>query len=151
MAVGFNAIPSDLRVPLFYAEVDGSQASYFVQQQRALLIGQMLAAGAATVGEPVMVTSADQARSLFGAASMLAHMVELYRRNDAMGELWCLPLAEPAAGTGASGAVTLTGTSVASGRISFYVAGRRVQIAVAAGDAAATVAAALAAAVNGAG
>lgn len=148
MAVGFNAIPSNLRVPLFYAEVDNSQASYFTQQQRALLVGQVLAGSSA--GAPVLVTSADQARSLFGAASMLAGMVEFYRRNDAMGELWCLPLADPTAGTAASGAVTVTGTATGSGQVSLYVAGRRIQVAVDAGDAASAIAAVLAAAVNGA-
>ncbi|HEV7368543.1 phage tail sheath subtilisin-like domain-containing protein [Arenibaculum sp.] len=149
MAVGFNAIPSDLRVPLFYAEVDNSQASYFTQQQRALLVGQVLA-GSSAGAAPLLVTSADQARSLFGLGSMLARMVELYRRNDAMGELWCLPLADPAAGTAAAGAITLTGAATASGQISLYVAGRRVQVAVAAGETAPTIAAALASAINGA-
>jgi phage tail sheath gpL-like len=61
MAVSFNAIPADLRVPLFYAEVDNSQASYFSQQQRALLVGQMLATGTTASGTPILVGSAEQA------------------------------------------------------------------------------------------
>ncbi|WP_188260869.1 phage tail sheath subtilisin-like domain-containing protein [Azospirillum tabaci] len=148
MSVGFSSIPSNIRVPLFYAEVDGSQAGYFTQDQRALLIGQMLPAGAATAGVPVQVSSADQARALFGAGSMLALAMAAYRINDDFGEVWCLPLADDGAAVAATGTVALTGTATAAGALSLYIAGKRVQQGVATGASGATVATALAAAIN---
>ena len=47
-AMSFNNLPTGVRVPLFYAEMDNSQAGYFTQNKRALLVGQMLSTGTAT-------------------------------------------------------------------------------------------------------
>ena len=47
MTVTFNNIPSGLRVPFFYVELDNSKANSFSQNQRALLIGQKTTAGTA--------------------------------------------------------------------------------------------------------
>jgi phage tail sheath gpL-like len=148
VAISFSNIPANVRVPLFYAEVDSSQAGYFALQQRALLVGQMLATGTAPADEPVMVTSADQARGLFGAGSVLARMVEMYRRNDDFGEVWCLPLADGGAAAEAEGTITVTGTATAAGTLSLYIAGQLVRQGVASGDTAAAVATALAATIN---
>lgn len=148
MAISFNNIPSNIRVPLFYAEMDNSQAGYYTQNLRSLLIGQKLASGSAAADTPLLVTSVDQAKSLFGVGSMLARMVEIYRANDSFGELWCIALADNGAGVAATGSVAITGTASAAGTLSLYVAGQRVQVAVAASDTATAVATALAAAIN---
>ncbi|XZG71727.1 phage tail sheath subtilisin-like domain-containing protein [Chitinibacteraceae bacterium HSL-7] len=150
MAVPFSQIPGNIRLPLFYAEMDNSQANAFANNQRALLIGQKLVAGSAAAGVPVPVASVAQAKALFGVGSMLARMVETWRNNDLYGELWCLPVADNAAGVAATGTFTLTGPATAAGTLSVYVAGQRVQIAVAAGDAASAIATSLAAAINAA-
>ncbi len=146
--ISFNQIPADIRVPLFYAEVDNSQASYFTQNLRTLLIGQKLAAGNALAGEPYLVSRTDEAKLLFGEGSMLARMHECYRKTDSFGEVWCIALADAIAGVQASGSVVLTGTATAAGTLSLYLAGQRVQIGVAAGDTAAAIAGFLATAVN---
>ena len=39
--LSFNNIPQNLRVPLFFAEVDNSRANSGATTQRALIIGQM--------------------------------------------------------------------------------------------------------------
>ena len=98
MTISFNNIPANIRVPFFWAEVDASQAGYFVNQQRALLVGQMLATGVAAAGIPILVSSVDQAKAEFGRGSMLADMMAAYRLNDGFGEVWCLPLADPSSG-----------------------------------------------------
>ena len=147
MAISFNNIPSNIRVPLFYAEVDNSQASFFQRQNSSLLIGQKLSGGTATANKHYLVTSVDQAKSLFGVGSMLARMVELYKKNDDFTELWCLPLDDNGAGTAATGSLTITGTATKAGTLNVYVAGQRVQVAVASGDTANTVGVALAAAI----
>ena len=79
MTVSFNYIPANVRVPLFYAEMDNTQAGYFTQNKRSLLIGQKLASGSAVVNTPYLVSTTDAAKTLFGTGSMLARMHALYR------------------------------------------------------------------------
>jgi phage tail sheath gpL-like len=148
MTVPFSNIPANVRVPLFYAEVDNSQAGYFSQTVRTLLIGQKLAAGTGVANVPQLVSRTDQAKDLFGVGSMLARMHEIYRLGDSFGELWCIALDDPGAGVAATGSFAITGTATKAGTVSAYIGEDRVQVAVAASDAAATVATALAAAIN---
>jgi phage tail sheath gpL-like len=152
MAVSFNHIPAGngVRVPLFYAEMDNSQASYFSQPLRSLLIGQKLAAGSAAANVPVLVSTTAQAIDLFGRGSMLARMHAIYRLSDPTGEVWCLPLDDAGAGVQATGTITVTGPATAAGTINLYIAGQKVQVAVAANDTADTVAAAINTAINAA-
>jgi phage tail sheath gpL-like len=148
MTISFASIPANVRVPLFYAEMDASQAGYFTQNKRALLIGQKLAAGSQAVNVPVLVGSTDQAKALFGVGSMLARMHEDYRAQDPFGEVWCLAVADVGAGVAASGTVTITGPATAAGSIALYVAGQRVSVGVNSADTATVIATAMAAAIN---
>ncbi|RJG06248.1 phage tail protein [Noviherbaspirillum cavernae] len=145
--ISFNNTPQNLRVPLFYAEVDNSQAGYFSQTLRTLIIGQMLPSGVAATNMPQLVSRTDAAKEQFGVGSMLAAMHAKYRANDAFGEVWCLPLAD-GAGAVATGTIGLTGSASKAGTLSAYIGGDRVQVAVAAADTAAAAATALAAAIN---
>jgi phage tail sheath gpL-like len=149
-AIAFSLIQDSTRVPLFYVEADNSQANFFQINQRTLVIGQMLAAGSATAGVPILTQSAGGNTELFGAGSMLADMLATYRRNDSFGEVWALPLEDDAAGVAASSTVTFTGPATAAGTIALYIAGIRVRTGVASGDDATAIAAAVAAAVNAA-
>jgi phage tail sheath gpL-like len=148
MAVSFNTIPQDVRVPLFYAEMDNSQANSFTQSQRTLLIGQMLTTGQATAGELTLVTRTDEAKQLFATGSMLARMYEAARKNDPIGEIWCIPLADDGAASEATGKITITGTATESGTLSVYIAGQLVKGVVVSGDDQATIAASLITAIN---
>jgi phage tail sheath gpL-like len=150
MTISFNAIPSGLRVPLFYAEMDASMANSATVARRAILIGQKLAAGSAVAGTPYIVSSSDQAKALFGVGSMLARMHAAYRQGDAFGEVWAIPLADNAAGVAATGTITVTGPATAAGTVNLYIAGQRVQVAVASGDTATAVATAIVAAIGAA-
>lgn len=150
MSVTFNTVPQSVRQPLFYAEMDPSQASYFQQNKRSLLIGHKLAGGTAINDVPYLVASTAQAIELFGMGSMLARMHVMHRKSDGFGEVWCLPVAEPAAGVAAAGTITVVGTAAGAGTIALYVAGQLVQVPVLAADAAAAVATAIGAAVNAA-
>ncbi len=93
MTVSFSNIPSNLRVPLFYVEVDNSMANSATETQRTLLIGQMTAAGTATAGTAYRCSSASMAAGLCGEGSMLHTMLMAYLKNDSYGETWLLPLA----------------------------------------------------------
>jgi phage tail sheath gpL-like len=148
MTVSFNTIPQNVRVPLFYAEVDNSQAGYFSQALRTLIVGQMLPAGVAAANAPILVSRTDEAKTQFGIGSMLARMHDVYRANDSFGEVWCLPLADNGAGAAASGTLTVTGPATAAGTINLWIGAQRVQVAVAAADAATAIAAAINTAIN---
>lgn len=152
MSISFNSIPSANRVPFVFVEFDNSNAitGNQILQFRSLLIGSRLAAGTATAGVPVRVTSVAQAKTLFGAGSILAQMIEAYIARDNFTELWALPLNDNGSGTSATGTLAVTGTSTAAGAVNLMIGGRRVQVAVTNGASASTVATAIAAAINAA-
>jgi phage tail sheath gpL-like len=110
MAISFEKIPSNIRVPLFYVEISGRQASYFAQNQISLMFGPMLPTGIAEPLTPALVPGYDDAVGLFGAGSILADMVNVYRKNDSFGELWCIPHSDATANTSA----VLTGAAPAA-------------------------------------
>lgn len=147
-SMSFSQIPSGLRVPFFYIELDSSKANSFSQTMRVLLIGLMTSAATAEANVPVLCSSADQARSLFGADSMAAAMVDAFRAGNLFTELWVAPVAEPVAGVAAVRTLTFTGAASASSVAALYIGSTRVAITVQSGDAAADVAAAFAAAIN---
>ena len=129
MSVSFNTIPCGIRVPLFYAEMDNSAAAMPTTQTASLLIGQMLEGGKAVAGTPVYVSTPAMAKELFGRGSMIARMVEAYRKVDSFGQLVVIPVAD-GSGTAATGKVTCTGTAAEAGTISLYIGADRVQVAV---------------------
>lgn len=148
MSVSFSNIPSDIRVPLFYAEVDNSMANSATSTLRRLIVGQ--ANDDATdddIGRLVMVSRTSQAIAIGGAGSMLAAMHKLHKDIDVAGEVWCLPLRVDT-GASAKAAVTVTGTATQAGLLNLYVAGKRVRSIVPEQATATATAAALAAAIN---
>lgn len=150
MSVPFANIPTNLRAPLFYAETDNSQANTTPATQRALLIGQKTAAGSLAANVPVIIQSATNTRAAAGPGSVLAGMIDAYRANDAIGEVWALPLADDGAAVAATGAITFAGPTTALGTLPLYIAGRLVSVIIASGQTAAQVATTVAAALNAA-
>jgi len=151
MPVSYSHIPSNLRVPLFYAEMDNSQAFQFQQNLTALIIGMRTSAGTKAADTLHQLTGDEsQAAEYFGAGSQLHLAYKAFRRNNAFGEVWCVPVDEPGAGVAAQGAITFTGAATASGTVALYIGGQLVEAAVASGDAAADVAAAVEAAIDAA-
>lgn len=151
MTVPFSNTPANLRVPLFYAEVDNSQANSGAQTQRALIIGQVLPSGNAVVGVPVLGQGVTDAQAKGGLGSMLTLMTAAYVAADPFGEVWFLPLADAEGAVAASGSVLIAGTPTATGVISLYIAGQLVSLAVTPAETPAEIAAALAALINGSG
>lgn len=150
MAISFNQIPLANRVPFAFAEFDGSSAVRGPQvlNFRALLIGQKTTAGTATSNELVLVTSVAQAKTLFGAGSVLAGMFEAYLAQNSFTEVWAMPVADDGSGVAAAGSITLSGTASAAGTLALMIAGRQVNVAVSSGNNATAVATAAAAAIN---
>lgn len=92
MAVSFNAIPADIRVPLTYIEFDNSGAvsGTPVMEWRVLLLGQAEADCAGELLKPVLMNTADQAARLWGRGSQIADMVRYAKRNSTMLEIWAM-------------------------------------------------------------
>lgn len=110
MAIQFNTIPNaSLRVPLFYAEINGAQTPY-VSISRLLLCGQMHSTGAAEPGVPVHVQG--DPRDLFGVNSMLVDMVNKARLNAPFQEIWALPMLDAEAGVKATASVDIDVTGL---------------------------------------
>ena len=144
MAVSFNRMPTNLRVPFFYAEVN-SGLSYFAGNSKHLIMGQKLAGGTAAANVPAIVQTSN-IESLYGAGSMLVAMIYTAKLNNPDGEIWALPLADPA-GTAATGTITIAGTPT-PGILVIYIAGQKFSIAVSGVDTPTTLAAALVIAIN---
>jgi phage tail sheath gpL-like len=148
MTIGFKQIPANIRVPLFYAEVDASQANTATANQRALIIGQITSAGTATPNVPVISQGVSDAKTAGGQGSMLAQMTYTYRQNDNFGEVWYLPLADDAAAVAATGTIAFTAAATAAGTLSLYIGGMLVTVAITASQTTAQIATAVAAAIN---
>lgn len=150
MAIGFNEIPTTLRVPFVAVEIDASNAAQgpALLAYRALLIGQKLAAGSAAADTAVKCTSVAQAITLAGRGSMLHRMAVAWFKANQVTELWLGVLADDGAAVSASGTITVTGTATAAGTIVLYVGGQRVTVAVANGDAQNDIAAAIETAID---
>ena len=125
--IPFQKIPSNLRVPLFYAEVSNSQANTGGQNQRSLIIGQITASGVAPANIPLRCLSVNDAITQCGPGSMLHLMAQAYLANDNFGELWYLPLAD-AGGVAASATLTVTAAPTTAGTFALYIAGQAVPV-----------------------
>ena len=146
--VSFSQIPAGWKVPGTSIEVDPSQAGTPTNPKWALLIGHKTTAGSAPADVPVAVGSEADAKALFGNGSMLARMFTKFFGVNRSQVMFCVPIAEPAAGTAASGTVTISSAPSQSGVLAFYVAGQKVAVAVGQTDTATQVATKLAAAIN---
>lgn len=145
-------IPSTLRVPFMYVEIDPSRAFQgpSILAYQCLLIGQYLSGGskydasADAVG-PLLVSSADQVGQYCGFGSQLHRMAEYWFKNDRITPTYIIALKD-AAGTQATGTITFSGAATASGTVYAYVDGELVAASVSSGDTATDVGDALVAA-----
>lgn len=134
MTVSFNTIPSSgLMVPLFYAEMDNSQANTATGSLPTVIFGHALADSAIPLNEMILVTSVSDLRQQAGAGSQLARMAAAYRKVDMGGQLWAIAIPEPG-GTEATGTIAAGGQVISAGVISLYIGTTRVQTVVAVGD-----------------
>ncbi|MGF6978951.1 phage tail sheath gpL-like [Paraburkholderia sp. JPY465] len=124
--IPFKHLPANIRVPLFYAEVDNSYANTAQTTQRALVIAQITAQGTATPNVPAISQGSDDAIAAGGQGSMLAMMLAMYRLNDAFGEVWYLPLKDAPGALAATGQVDITAAPTAAGTLYLYIAGVRI-------------------------
>jgi phage tail sheath gpL-like len=148
MPISFANIPANIKVPLYWVEVDPSMAGLATINLKALLVGVMTSDGNATHDVPVPIGSQAQADAAFGPASELAQMFKAYYANNFANEAWGLPVAEPTGGVAATGAITVTAAPTSAGTIHLYIAGEHVPVNIMTTDTPTTIASAIASAIN---
>lgn len=151
MTISFNQVPASIRVPFLYAEFDNTKAIQGPTRQpyRALLIGPKLGAGSAASGSVSLISSsASEADSLFGQGSLLAQMAKAFREANTVQELYCMAVDDDGGSVAATGSIEITSAPTKAGTLALYVAGKRVDIAVSAGQTTDSVASALEAALD---
>src|SRR5215831_1448949 len=116
MPISFANIPANIKVPLYWVEVDPSMAGLPTINLRALLVGVMKG-GTALPNIPVPIGSQAQADAQFGEGSELARMFKAFFANNFANEVWGLPVSEPASAAAASAGITITAPPTAAGTI----------------------------------
>lgn len=149
MVVAFNEVPTSLRVPLFYAEINAG-GSVLNINSRVLLIGQKQATGTATIETPYLISS-NVEDELFGCKSMLAAQVRAARTAAPFAEIWAIAAADGTGATAATATIDLTTLALPltlAATFNIYVGGRRYRTTVSTADTAITIGASLAAEIN---
>lgn len=150
MPVSFQQIPANWRQPLYYVEVDPSQAGLPVQRPAALLIGHPLSSAAIPRDIAHPVGSEAEVVELCGQGSMLHLMARRFFANNFAQLLYVLPVPEPA-GAKSTGSITVTHAPSQAGVLYLYIAGQRISVPVNADDTADAVMTAITGAINSAG
>jgi phage tail sheath gpL-like len=128
MPISFANIPSNIKVPLYWVEVDPSMAGLPQINLRCLLIGVMTSTGTAQPDIAIPIGSQAQADAAFGEGSELSRMFKSYYANNFANEVWGLPLAEPPSAAAATGTIDVTAAPTQAGTIHLYVAGDYVPV-----------------------
>ncbi|HVG51160.1 MAG TPA: phage tail sheath subtilisin-like domain-containing protein [Xanthobacteraceae bacterium] len=150
MPISFAQIPANWKLPLYWVEIDPSKAGLWTIRQPALLVGIMTDEGIAAPDVAIPIGSQAQADKQFGQGSHLANMFRAFFANNFAHEVWGLPVAEPAAGTAATGTITVSvdASGHEAGTIHLYIAGHHVPVNIAAADDVNDIHVALSAAIN---
>jgi len=135
MPIDFNNVPANWQIPLYWVELDPSQAGLPIIVQPALLVGISKGGTAPAVSQqPISISSMLQANTAFGQGSQLAMMCAAFFANSFSQELWCMPMDEPSGGTAATGTITVSTPPTAAGIYELYIAGMNINVSVAATD-----------------
>jgi len=135
MTIQFDEIPSSIRKPGKYFEFNTKLAvrTLPANNQRMLLIAQLLAAGSAAALTPVQVYDDAQAAALFGSGSMAHLLCRAAIKANPYLDLTVCALADAGAGVAATGTITITGPATGSGIMRIFIGNRTVEIAIASG------------------
>ena len=110
MSISFNNIPSTLRTPGVFAEVDNSRAlkGLFPNPHKVLILGQKISTGEVPIETIYNIVTEQIGDNYFGANSPLARMCKTFKKNNPNTDVYAVAL---------SG-----GTAQASARIHFSMA-----------------------------
>ncbi len=147
--IGFDYVPANAKAPGIFVEqkaVRGSLGSLLIPHKIALL-GQYNTGKTPTDNVAQLLTDPDDAATRYGLGSMLHIMAKAAFAGSGIVPVYAIPLAD-GAGVAASSDMTVGVTTVTAGTISLYIGGRRVPVAVTAGQTADQIATAIRAAIN---
>jgi phage tail sheath gpL-like len=128
MPISFSNIPANIKVPLYWVEVDPSMAGLPSINLRALMVGVMTADGDATPDVPIPIGSQAQADIHFGPGSELSRMFQAFYSNNFANEVWALPQKEPTGASPSTGTITITAPPTQAGTLHLYIAGTAVRV-----------------------
>ena len=149
MPISFSQIPANLKIPLYWVEVDPSMAGLPVIGLPALLVGTMISPeGSATPNIPIAIGSQAQADAAFGQGSELSRMFIAYFANNFANMVYGLPVTPPSGAVAATGEITITTPPTEAGTIALYIGGENVPVDIAPSDTATEIAAAIVDAIN---
>ena len=150
MPISFSNIPADWKLPLYWVELDPSKAGLWTIKQPSLLVGIMSAEGVGAPDVALPIGTQAQADQQFGQGSHLACMFRAFFANNFANEVWALPVAEPTAGTAATGTITVSADAGGheAGTIDLYIAGQHVPVNIGATDDVTAIHTAIAAMIN---
>lgn len=148
--IDFSYVPLTARASGVFIEQEFKRGNLggLVIPQKLAVIGQYDSSLTVEDYMPRLITSAAEARELYGAGSHLARMVARVLEVAGTVPVYACPVPAPTGGAQASGSLTVSGTASTAGTIALYIAGEKVQVGIASGDSAETVASSIADAVN---
>lgn len=152
MTINFDELAVDIRVPTVAVETNliSGRTGLPTKNQKLLLLGYKVSGGTASDGVVHEIQSEAQARSLWGAGSVVSVMAEAAMKISTRLPLYGMSFAEDGAAVAAANTITLTGTATGSGTVTVVVGGRSFRVGVAVGDANTTIGDAIAAKINAA-
>lgn len=136
MAITFSQVPANAAAsatPVELEAVNRGGGSPLIQH-KVLVLGQYNSGKSPTANVPQRILNVEDSWDRYGRGSLLAAMIERVLASRGGVEVYALPLADDVSGVAASGSFALTGTASASGTLALYVAGRRIEVAIASGD-----------------
>ena len=152
--IGFSLVPSAAIASGVFVEQENVRTGVggLVIPQKIALFGQYNAGKSPTAYTPRLITSPDEAASLYGVGSMLHLMARKTFLGSGTVEVYAVPIPPDGSATAADGAITIEGTATSGGTISLAIGGQKVSVKVTLGDGANAIASAvsnaIAAAVN---
>lgn len=148
--ITFNTVPANAAASAVFVEQEAKRASLggLVIPQRIALLGQYNTGKTPTDNQAVNVTSKAQADGLFGQGSMLSLMVEAALRGSRTVPIDAFPIPDEGGAVAASGKISVSVTTVTAGTLAVYIAGKRVAVAVSAGQSDSEIASAIVDAIN---
>lgn len=148
--ITFNNIPTTLRTPAAYVEVDNSRAiKGLVQNPHKVLIVGQASGGSASKLALKMITDENKAAGYFGNGSLLDRMCRTFKANNPYTELWAIAVSDSGTTARASGVLSFTGSATKAGTVYLLIGGVQVNTAVTSGWSATDVASAVASNING--
>jgi len=112
MAISFNNIPTSLRTPGAYIEIDNSRALKGLIQNphKVLILGQKTATGGTANFDTLMAITRDNlADGYFGVGSVLARMCNKFKENNQNTELYAMAIGSTQSGLHAEAKMDFSG------------------------------------------